>query len=235
MRKILLAILALLLLTVPAHALEPDLTFGAEKLEHALDEETREALSGTSPTSAGDFGKELWHIVSSAISGAGLALRPALVSAGKVLAAAMLCAFASGAQETDAMKLPAQLAGAFAITALCTRDVSSMIGLARETVTKLSDFTALLLPVLSSSLAASGGSVSAGALLAGGSFAMSLLTKLASGVLIPLVYVFVLLSAAECATAADLGKSARSAAGQFRFSSRGSAPSLRRTCLSAAC
>ena len=56
MRRILLAALALLLLTVPAHALEPDLTFGAEKLEHALDEETREALSGTSPTSAGDFG-----------------------------------------------------------------------------------------------------------------------------------------------------------------------------------
>ena len=95
MRKILLAILALLLLTVPAHAqepAEPDVTFGAEKLEHALDEETREALSDASPTSAGDFGKELWHIVSSAISGTGLALRPALFSAGKVLAAAMLCA-----------------------------------------------------------------------------------------------------------------------------------------------
>ena len=132
------------------------------------------------------------------------------------------------------MKLPAQLAGAFAITALCTRDVSSMIGLARETITKLSDFTALLLPVLSSSLAASGGSVSAGALLAGGSFAMSLLTKLASGVLIPLVYVYILRRNAR-RMAADLGKSARSAAGQFRFSSRGSAPSLRRTCLSAAC
>ena len=208
MRRILLAALALLLLTMPAHAqeaAEPDVTFGAENLEQALDEQTREALSDASPTSAGDFGKELWHIVSSAISGAGLALRPALFSAGKVLAAAMLCAFASGAQETDAMKLPAQLAGAFAITALCTRDVSSMIGLARETVTKISNFTALLLPVLSSSLAASGGSVSAGTLLAGGSFAMSLLTKLASGVLIP--YVYILLSAAECATdGGGLGK-----------------------------
>ena len=206
MRRILLAALALLLLAMPVHAqeaAEPDVTFGAENLEQALDEQTREALSDASPTSAGDFGKELWHIVSSAISGAGLALRPALFSAGKVLAAAMLCAFASGAQETDAMKL----AGAFAITALCTRDVSSMIGLARETVTKLSNFTALLLPVLSSSLAASGGSVSAGTLLAGGSFAMSLLTKLASGVLIPLVYVYILLSAAECATdGGGLGK-----------------------------
>ena len=45
MRRILLAALALLLLAMPVHAqeaAEPDLTFGAEKLEHALDEETRE-------------------------------------------------------------------------------------------------------------------------------------------------------------------------------------------------
>ena len=210
MRKTLLAALALLLLITTAYAqepAEPDLTFGAERLEQALDGETREALSDVSPTSGGDFGTQLWKIVSDAISGAGLALRPALLSAGKVLAAAMLCAFASGAQASDVMKLPAQLAGAFAITALCTRDVSSMIGLARETVAKISDFTALLLPVLSSSLAACGGSVSAGTLLAGGSFAMSLLTKLASGVLIPLVYVYILLSTAECATdGGGLGK-----------------------------
>ena len=81
MRRILLAALALLLLAMPVHAqeaAEPDVTFGAENLEQALDEQTREALSDASPTSAGDFGKELWHIVSSAISGAGLALRPAL-------------------------------------------------------------------------------------------------------------------------------------------------------------
>ena len=210
MRRIILAALVLLSLMLPARAqepAEPDLTFGAENLEQALDEETREALSDVSPTSAGDFGKELWRIVSGAISGAGLALKPALFSAGKVLAAAMLCAFAGHVQEDTGTKLPAQLAGAFAITALCTRDVSSMIGLARETVTKISDFTALLLPVLSSSLAASGGSVSAGTLLAGGSFAMSLLTKLASGVLIPLVYVYILLSAAECAAdGGGLGK-----------------------------
>lgn len=112
-----------------------------------------------------------------------------------------------GAQEDPSAKQPAQIAGAFAITALCTRDAQSMIALARETITKISDFTALLLPVLSSSLAASGGSVSAGTLLAGGSFAMSLLTKLASGVLIPLVYLYILLATAESATdGGGLGK-----------------------------
>ena len=52
MRRILLAALALLLLAMPVHAqeaAEPDVTFGAEKLEHALDEETREAYRARSP------------------------------------------------------------------------------------------------------------------------------------------------------------------------------------------
>lgn len=211
MRKLVLALSALLLLITPALAREPEEAampdFGAQALEQALDGQTREALGDVSAASVGDFATQLWNIVTDALSNANLALRSALFSAGKVLAAGILCAFASGAQEDPGAKQPAQIAGAFAITALCTRDAQSMIALARETITKISDFTALLLPVLSSSLAASGGSVSAGTLLAGGSFAMSLLTKLASGVLIPLVYLYILLATAESATdGGGLGK-----------------------------
>ena len=210
-RKLVLALSALLLLITPALAREPEEAampdFGAQALEQALDGQTREALGDVSAASVGDFATQLWNIVTDALSNANLALRSALFSAGKVLAAGILCAFASGAQEDPGAKQPAQIAGAFAITALCTRDAQSMIALARETITKISDFTALLLPVLSSSLAASGGSVSAGTLLAGGSFAMSLLTKLASGVLIPLVYLYILLATAESATdGGGLGK-----------------------------
>ena len=211
MRKLVLALSVLLLLITPALAREPEEAampdFGAQALEQALDGQTREALGDVSAASVGDFATQLWNIVTDALSNANLALRSALFSAGKVLAAGILCAFASGAQEDPSAKQPAQIAGAFAITALCTRDAQSMIALARETITKISDFTALLLPVLSSSLAASGGSVSAGTLLAGGSFAMSLLTKLASGVLIPLVYLYILLATAESATdGGGLGK-----------------------------
>ena len=211
MRKLVLALSVLLLLITPALAREPEEAampdFGAQALEQALDGQTREALGDVSAASVGDFATQLWNIVTDALSNANLALRSALFSAGKVLAAGILCAFASGAQEDPGAKQPAQIAGAFAITALCTRDAQSMISLARETITKISDFTALLLPVLSSSLAASGGSVSAGTLLAGGSFAMSLLTKLASGVLIPLVYLYILLATAESATdGGGLGK-----------------------------
>ena len=203
MRKILLAVCLSMALTLPVLAAAENgtqtETFGAQTLEQALDAQTKASLDGITPTSGGDFGKALWKILSDALTGSSGAFRAALLAAGKVLAAAMLCAFAAGAQEEAGLKEPALLAGAFAITALCTRDFQSMLGLAREVVQKISDFTTLLLPVLASSLAASGGSVSAGALLAGSSFVMSLLTRLASGILIPLVYLYVLLSAAESA------------------------------------
>ena len=77
-----------------------------------------------SAASVGDFATQLWNIVTDALSNANLALRSALFSAGKVLAAGILCAFASGAQEDPGAKQPAQIAGAFAITALCTRDAT---------------------------------------------------------------------------------------------------------------
>ena len=205
MRKALLAVLILFCLTPFAAAAqsvqtetEPE-TFGAETLEDALDEQTRQALDGVSPTSGGSFGRQLLKILQDALTSSGGSIRAAVLAGGKVLAAAMLCAFAANVHDGTGLKAPALIAGAFAMTALCTRDVQSMIGLARETILKISDFTALLLPVLSASLAASGGSVSAGALLAGSSFMMSFLTKLSSGILIPLVYLYILLSAAEAA------------------------------------
>ena len=210
MRKILFVTLAAFLLAVPVLAAdeagELPTDLGAQALEESLDAETREALGDVRPTSGGDFGKTLLNILKTALTRSQSGFRAAILAGGKLLAVGILCGFAAGARD-GALRLPAILAGAFAITALCTKDVHAMIGLARETVQKISDFTTLLLPVLSTSLAASGGSVSAGALLAGGSVAMSVLTRLSSSLLIPLVYVYILLSTAESACeSAGLGK-----------------------------
>ena len=91
MRKLVLALSALLLLITPALAREPEEAampdFGAQALEQALDGQTREALGDVSAASVGDFATQLWNIVTDALSNANLALRSALFSAGKVLAA----------------------------------------------------------------------------------------------------------------------------------------------------
>ena len=103
MRKLVLALSVMLLLITPVLAREPEEAampdFGAQALEQALDGQTREALGDVSAASVGDFATQLWNIVTDALSNANLALRSALFSAGKVLAAGILCAFASGAQE----------------------------------------------------------------------------------------------------------------------------------------
>ena len=89
MRKLVLALSALLLLITPALAREPEEAampdFGAQALEQALDGQTREALGDVSAASVGDFATQLWNIVTDALSNANLALRSALFSAGKVL------------------------------------------------------------------------------------------------------------------------------------------------------
>lgn len=216
MRKLALALLVCLLLAPAARAQtpEPAELFGAQALEEALDGQTRQALSGLTPTSGGDFGAQLLRILSDALSSSGGAVRDALGAAAKLLAAALVCAFAACAEQSGQSALAARLAGAFAITALCTQDVTSMLALAEQTVQRIADFTALLLPVLSASLAAGGAAISAGALLAGASFAMSLLTALCSRVLIPLVYVYVLLACAESAGEAQLVQKLRALAGR---------------------
>lgn len=216
MRKIVLALVLCLLLAPAARAQVAAQTelFGAQALEDALDGTTRQALSDLTPTSGGDFGAQLLKILRDALSDSGTALRAALGAAGKVLAAASICGFAACAGDSGQSALAARLTGAFAITALCTQDVTSMLALAEQTVQRVADFTALLLPVLSASLAASGASVSAGALLAGASFAMSLLTALCSRVLIPMVYVYVLLACAESAGEGALVQKLRALAGR---------------------
>lgn len=94
MRKLVLALSVLLLLITPALAREPEEAampdFGAQALEQALDGQTREALGDVSAASVGDFATQLWNIVTDALSNANLALRSALFSAGKVLAAGIL-------------------------------------------------------------------------------------------------------------------------------------------------
>lgn len=200
MRRGAIVLFVFLLLCIPARAedtkeiLEED--FGASTLESALDSQTREALSGLTPTSGGDFGAALLRILSSALETSGGAIQGAARAAGKVLAAAILCSFAS-MSSSPGVKSAANAAGALAITGLCAGDIQSMVALARQTVEKTSDFTALLLPVLSGALAGAGGTSGAGALLAGGNLVMSILTKLSLHVLIPLVYGYILLSAAK--------------------------------------
>jgi stage III sporulation protein AE len=170
----------------------------AGSVADALPQEARQELGDLTPTSSGNFGERLWKLVSDALQTSGGAVRTALKTACMLLAAVMICSFAS-AFESGLSQKAAVLAGSLAITAICTSGLHGMIGVAADTIGQIADFTKLLLPVLSSAAAASGALTSAGALYVGSSLFLSVLASAIRALLIPLVYAFAAMSLAESA------------------------------------
>lgn len=141
------------------------------------------------------FGEGLWQLFQAAI---GL-LRPDLKEAAqgclRVMALAMLASLGQA--------LPGQragvcdLVGTAAIGVLLLQSTHSLIRLGTDTITELTQYGSLLLPVMTAAMAAQGGLGSSAALYTGTVFFSTLLNQLISALLIPFVYGFLALSAAN--------------------------------------
>lgn len=117
----------------------------------------------------------------------------------KLMAVVLLCALGSGMGAAGQQNALAgiRLAGALSITALTMTDISSMIGLGRDTIGRMDIFSAVLLPVMAVLSAASGGvAASAARQSATVLFSKGLVTAMDS-VLVPMVYAYVCVSCAR--------------------------------------
>lgn len=133
-----------------------------------------------------------------------------IAAAVKLLAVVLLCAVAKGVHPEGKA---AELAGAMAITALTMTDVAAMIGLGRDTMGRIDEFSQLLLPVVAVLTAATGG-VTAAAVRQGATVLFSqLLITAMDRLLIPMVYAYVGVS---CACAAVDNPGLRKVAGLIK-------------------
>ena len=108
---------------------------------------------------------------------------------------------------SGSVKTVANLVGATAIAAGLLLSVNSLIRLGSQTVTEISEYGKLLLPVMTAAMAAQGGAASSTALYAGTAVFDSVLSSLISRMLGPMVYLFLALSAANGAIGENiLGK-----------------------------
>ena len=124
-----------------------------------------------------------------------------LRTAVKLLAVVLVCALAEGMGAAGQSNMPAgiRLAGALSITALTMTDISSMIGLGRDTIGRIDIFSAVLLPVMAVLSAASGG-VAASAARQGATVLFSKgLVAAMDDLLVPMVYAYVCVSCARAA------------------------------------
>ena len=206
MRKILLLLPILLLLSSPVLAestvRQQAELYGADRLQSALDAEEQSLLAEISPTDSADFFGQLMKLLSNVLGSFGQDLRATAKTTALLAAVLILCSFAENLQ-TDLSRHAVSLAGALAITAICTQDIHSMVGLAERTLDEISAFTSLLLPVMSSVLTASGAAGSASALYVGSALFMDVLLRVIRQLLIPLVYAYIVLAAVECAVSQD--------------------------------
>jgi stage III sporulation protein AE len=194
------ALLAVLLLTGPALAADETDSLvadaiGADALADGLPDSAAEFLEGITATDPGDLGDGISQIFTKALAQSGGAVRTALGTMALLLTILVLCAVVRELGGGDAVRL----AGTLTMTAACTGSLRTMIGLGQETLEDVTAFTNLLLPTLAAATAATGAvGTSAAQYTASVFFADVLLTAI-SRVLLPLVYGFVALAAADAA------------------------------------
>lgn len=131
-------------------------------------------------------------------------LRRAVRSAVVLLTVVLLCALAG--EVSGSLGAPAELdvtalAGALAVTAASVADIHALIGLGREALDKMSQFSKVLLPTMTAAAAAAGAPSGAAARQLATMLFSDILLTLINSLLLPLVYLYV----AACTAYAALG------------------------------
>jgi stage III sporulation protein AE len=186
MRKLLLLALMLFFFSVPVKA-----------QEYTAPEAPNEALE-LMPVERTTFGQDLWAVVKCAVA----KFQPELAAAAGIcisLVAITMAVSLLNAMPGKTGKV-VQLVGVITVTVLLLQQAGSMIGTGMETVRSLSEYGKLLLPVMTGALAAQGGITSSSALYVSTTVFNTVLTAGISAILVPLLYCFLALSVASCAT-----------------------------------
>lgn len=195
MKKLILTLLMILMLAQPAAALElipPEVPrYGVAYMP-----ETTDNVSGGI--------RELLYKVTGD-------LRPDLRDASRVslsvIAAVMLVSVLK--TFSGPVSQVSDLAGAAAIAGGLLLTSNTMIRLGTDTVTEMTQYGKLLLPVMTAALAAQGGVTKSAAIFAGTAGFSALLGSVISGILVPMTYLYLTLAVANGALGEDILKKVR--------------------------
>lgn len=150
------------------------------------------------------FSDGLWYIVRSVVSN----IRPDFMEAAKIclslIAVVLLVSVIT--QISSRCKQNANLLLAVCVGLLMFRSAKSFVQLGSDTISQMSDYGKLLLPAITAAAASNGATTASAALYSGTYLFVSILTTMISKCIIPLVYVYMALSIAGCATQNDVFK-----------------------------
>lgn len=185
MRKLMILPVLLALLAIPVNALEIEAP--------TVPEYARQFM----PSSQESFGQGLLEVIRDALSYFRPDLKEAAGVCMGVIAAVLIVSVVQTFPGTP--QKAADLAATVAVAAVLLRSANSMINLAADTVVEISEYGKLLLPVMTTAMAAQGGITASAAIYAGTAFFDSVMSSLISKLLIPMVYLFLALATANSA------------------------------------
>lgn len=186
MRKATVILMLLMLLALPVKA-----------MEYTAPEAPVDALE-LMPAQVSNFTTDLMQVITGAIGKLRPSLGEAVQSCATLFVTAMLISILKNmpGKTVDT----AHLAGVLAVSVVLLQSTRSMVTLAADTVTELSEYGKLLIPVMTAALASQGGITTSTALYAGTVFFDTVLSTAIANLLIPMVYIFLILTVAAAAT-----------------------------------
>ena len=194
-RLLLLLILVLVNFTIPVQAIEltvPEVPISA---------------SDFMPPEPGNLQEGILYVLKAALS----RLRPDLKeAAGVCIGIFGAVAISSIIRPVNSrMEKVTDLTTTVAVVTMFLSSAGALINMGAATVAEVSEYGKLLLPVLGTALAAQGGISTSAALYTATGLFDAVLSSLISNILLPMVYIFLALSAANGATGEDLLKKLR--------------------------
>lgn len=202
MRRIILVVFTLLLL-IPCVFAEETTGIATEIVEEGIPDEALEVMPEISIEDTPSFWENAGDTILNAFGQVNGSLKSALRLCAILLALVLLCAIAelsSSQKKAGAITV----AGALGICAVFIGTANTMATLASDTVDHVSSYSAMMLPVLASASAMSGGMATSSALYAGTVAFSELLMQLISKLLIPALYFFFAVCTAEAALSSEL-------------------------------
>ncbi len=156
------------------------------------------------PADRDSFAEGLWYVVRSALA----QIRPdigqvtaiCLSLVGVVLLISMLRTYEGPG------KAAVDLCGVIVVACILLKPTGALIDLGAATVTDMAEYGKLLLPVMTAALAAQGGTVTAASIYTATAFVISALGSAVSAFLVPMVYIYLLLSVVNGAMGQELVK-----------------------------
>ena len=164
--------------------------------------EAPESAQPYMPPEQETFAQGLLFIIKTALS----KINPELISASKICFTVTVAVLVMSVLQslTEIAVNTVRLTGAVVIGILLLESANTFIQLGSDTITELSDYGKLLLPIMTSALAAQGGITTSAALYTGTVFFIALLTSVITKLIIPGLYIYLCLCIANSAIEQDI-------------------------------